>query len=223
MNVEMSYDQISKLAYQTCQWWNSVFVQAKRFINASENNDEMPWDDSNATFIADRLFLIMAIYHSFEGIKKLNIELQRENDFSLDPVVKSLDNIVNFETIKQLRNMNEHGLDYLIGKGRAKNYYETTVETATRKIHTNAGMTIVWGDEDLFLFGGLLFSVGNHHVQRQGGGGGQHRQPSESLLFSDPHRQKRKHRGIYPGKRQRPHEPGIPSRAEYSGNRYRFL
>lgn len=153
MNVEMSYDQISKLAYQTCQWWNSVFVQAKRFINASENNDEMPWDDSNATFIADRLFLIMAIYHSFEGIKKLNIELQRENDFSLDPVVKSLDNIVNFETIKQLRNMNEHGLDYLIGKGRAKNYYETTVETATRKIHTNAGMTIVWGDEDLFLFG----------------------------------------------------------------------
>ena len=35
---EMTSTQRYLLAYQTCQWWNAVFVQAKRFFDVLDEN-----------------------------------------------------------------------------------------------------------------------------------------------------------------------------------------
>ena len=35
---EMTSTQRFLLAYQTCQWWNAVFVQAKRFFDVLEED-----------------------------------------------------------------------------------------------------------------------------------------------------------------------------------------
>ena len=63
---EMTSTQRYLLAYQTCQGWNAAFVQAKRFFDVlDENHGGTPWDqgDANSMFVAERMFLIMAIYH----------------------------------------------------------------------------------------------------------------------------------------------------------------
>ena len=64
---EMTSTQRFLLAHQTCQWWNAVFVQAARFFNALEkDHGGEPWDKGNEkdVFIAERAFLIIAIYHA---------------------------------------------------------------------------------------------------------------------------------------------------------------
>lgn len=53
-----------------------MFVQAKRFFEVLESpHGGAPWDegDSNSMFIADRMFLITAIYHAIEDLQKLDI------------------------------------------------------------------------------------------------------------------------------------------------------
>ena len=63
--------------------------------------------------VVERMFLITAIYHAIEDLRKLGIEMQRRNDNSLQPVLESIQAVASFEDIKNMRDMNEHGLDYL--------------------------------------------------------------------------------------------------------------
>lgn len=155
---EMTSTQRYLLAHQTCQWWNAVFVQAKRFFDVLETGQVgMPWDteDTNDIFIAERVFFIMAISHAIEDLEKLDYECQREGDSSLQPVLQAIEASVSLHDIKNLRDMNEHNLDYLLGEGQKQNEFYTTVEKNGYKIPTTASWTQVHGDADVILLGNV--------------------------------------------------------------------
>lgn len=156
--VEMTSTQLLILSMQTCQWWNAVFVQAKRFFEVIENNHGgTPWDegDTNSMFIAERMFLITAVHHAIENLQKLNIELQRKNDNTFQRVLDAIEKVAPFEDIKNLRDMNEHGLDYLVDKGRRQEDYRKTVKKGKCEIQTTAAWTQVHGDEKVILLGNV--------------------------------------------------------------------
>lgn len=156
--AEMTSTQLFILSMQTCQWWNAVFVQAKRFFEVLGNNHGgTPWDDgdANSMFVAERMFLITALHHAIENLQKLNVELQRKNDNTFQPVLDAIELVAPLEDIKNLRDMNEHGLDYLVDKGRKQDDYRKTVEKGEYKIHTTAAWTHVHGDANLILLGNV--------------------------------------------------------------------
>ena len=70
-NQEMNSTQLWLLSYQACQWWNAVFVQANRFFDVLEkSHGGTPWDagDENSMFLAERMFLIVALHHAIEDL-----------------------------------------------------------------------------------------------------------------------------------------------------------
>ena len=156
--AEMTSTQLFILSMQTCQWWNAVFIQAKRFFDILESDHGgTPWDEgnSNSMFVAERMFLITALHHAIENLQKLNIELQRNNDATFQAVLDAIETVASLEDIKNLRDMNEHGLDYLVDKGRKQDDYRKTVEKGEYKIHTPAAWTHVHGDANLILLGNV--------------------------------------------------------------------
>lgn len=153
---EMTSTQQFLLAYQTCQWWNAVFVQAKRFFDLLEkSHGGTPWDEGNANsmFVAERVFLIMAIYHAIEDLEKLDYECLRKGDTSLELVLQAIGSVAPLEDIKNLRNMNEHNLDYLMDGGRKQDQFRPVVTKNGYSIHTTAAWTIVHGDVPTMLLG----------------------------------------------------------------------
>lgn len=169
--TQMTSTQLFILSMQTCQWWNAVFIQAKRFFDILESNHGgTPWDEGNANsmFVAERMFLITALHHAIENLQKLNIELQRNNDATFQTILDAIEAVASLEDIKNLRDMNEHGLDYLVDKGRKQDDYRKTVEKGEYKIHTTAAWTHVHGDANLILLGNveidkLLLVMREHH------------------------------------------------------------
>lgn len=156
--LKLNGEQLLHLSYQTCQWWNAVFVQARRFFDASNaSHGGTPWDkeDGESMLIAERMFFITAIYHAIEDLRKLGIELQRRNDSSLQPVLDSIQAVASFEDIKNMRDMNEHGLDYLVGKGQKPDQYQLTVHRGHYKITTTPAWTFINGKEGIILFGNV--------------------------------------------------------------------
>lgn len=156
--AEMTSTQLFILSMQTCQWWNAVFIQAKRFFDILESDHGgTPWDEgnSNSMFVAERMFLITALHHTIENLQKLNIELQRNNDATFQAVLDAIEMVASLEDIKNLRDMNEHGLDYLVDKGRKQDDYRKTVEKGEYKIHTTPAWTHVHGDANLILLGNV--------------------------------------------------------------------
>lgn len=146
---KMTSTQLFLLAYQTCQWWNAVFIQVKRFFDVlEEEHGGTPWDDgaANSMFVAERMFLITAIYHAIENIQKLDVELQRVNDITLQKVLQKIEAVASLIDIKNLRDMNEHGLDYLINKGRRQDQFRSSVKKDDYKILTTAAWTYVHCD-----------------------------------------------------------------------------
>lgn len=155
---KMTSTQLFLLAYQTCQWWNAVFIQAKRFFDVlEEEHGGTPWDDgdANSMFVAERMFLITAIYHAIENIQKLDVELQRVNDITLQKVLQKIEAVAPLNDIKNLRDMNEHGLDYLINKGRRQDQFRSSVKKDDYKILTTAAWTHVNGDAKMVLLGNV--------------------------------------------------------------------
>ena len=156
--AEMTSTQLFILSMQTCQWWNAVFIQAKRFFDILESDHGgTPWDEgnSNSMFVAERMFLITALHHTIENLQKLNIELQRNNDATFQAVLDAIELVAPLEDIKNLRDMNEHGLDYLVDKGKKQDDYRKTVEKGDYRIHTTAAWTHVYGDAELILLGNV--------------------------------------------------------------------
>ena len=153
---ELTSTQLFLLSYQTCQWWNAVFVQAERFFCALEkNHGGTPWDIENANclFGAERTFLITAIFHAIEDLEKLDYEIQRSGDFSLMPVLESIEQIAPLYEIKNLRDMNEHSLDYLMEMGQKQDQFRTTIQNGDCSIPTTAAWTYVDGDAKIMALG----------------------------------------------------------------------
>ena len=153
---EMTSTQRYLLAYQTCQWWNAIFVQTKRFFDVlDENHGGTPWDqgDANSMFVAERMFLIMAIYHAIEDLEKLDYECQRKGDASFQPVLQRIETVASLKDIKNLRDMNEHSLDYLLERGQKQDQFRSVVEKNGFAIHTTAAWTIIHGDAQTMLLG----------------------------------------------------------------------
>lgn len=164
---ELNSTQLWMLSCQTCQWWNAVFIQAKRFFDVLEKcHGETPWDnnDVSSMFLAERMFLIVALHHAIEDLEKLDIESQRTGDNSFKPVLQAIEAVAPLEDIKNLRDMNEHNLDYLVEKGRKQNEFRTVVNKNDTEILTTAAWTHINGDAKLFLLGNveidkLLFAM----------------------------------------------------------------
>ena len=152
---QMTSSQKTMLAYQTCQWWNAVPIQADRFFKVlGKSHGGTPWDpgDANSMFVAERMFLITAIFHAIEDLEKLDCELQRKGDASLQEVLKAIETVAPLSDIKNLRDMNEHKLDYLMDEGRRQDQFRTTVEKNGFEIPTTAAWTQIRGDaQGIFL------------------------------------------------------------------------
>ncbi|MBQ8117019.1 MAG: hypothetical protein IJ147_03005 [Lachnospiraceae bacterium] len=156
---ELNSTQCFMLAYQTCQWWNVVFIQAKRFFDILEKeHGGTPWDDgknTNSMFVGERMFLILAIQHAIENLQKLDVEIQREGDMTLKNVISAIQEVAPLQDIKNLRDMNEHYLDYLANKGYKQKEYQSSVEINGHEILTSAAWTQVRGDVDAILLGNV--------------------------------------------------------------------
>ena len=154
---QMTGDELFWLAYRTCQWWNAVIIQAKRFLDVlSDDHGGIPWNnDKNCMFVAERMFLITAVYHAIVNLQKLNIELKRDSDTSMEIVLDELEKIVSFEKIKNLRDMNEHDLDDLVKKGQKQQDFLSSVEKNGVNIITSAAWTHVYNDEEMILLGNV--------------------------------------------------------------------
>ncbi len=152
----LTNSQLNILSFQTCQWWNAVIMQTKRFLDAlSSNKGGTPWeeDETNSVFVADRLFLVIAIHHAIEDLQKLNVELLRKNDKTLEKVLDSIDGAVPLQDIRNLRDMNIHNLDYLVGKGFKQDCFKSEVDDGKHKIITTAAWTYSNGDTKAIYVG----------------------------------------------------------------------
>ncbi len=154
---EMTSTQRFLLSFQTCQWWNAVIVQAKRFLDLlHDDHGGDPWSNENCCmFIAERMFLITALFHAVENIEKLDCELQRAGDTSLRSVIQTIEKVASLQDIKNLRDMNEHSLDYLMDAGRKQDEFRSTVTKDEYTFHTTAAWTIVHGDAKTMLLGNV--------------------------------------------------------------------
>lgn len=154
----MTSTQLWILSSQTCQWWNAVFIQAKRFLDVlNDDHGGTPWDnsDANSIFLAERMFLIVAIYHAIEDLEKLDVECQRFGDYSFQAILQAIEAVAPLEDIKNLRDMNEHSLDYLVEKGRKQSEFRTVVRKNGTEILTTAAWTHINGDAGMFLLGNI--------------------------------------------------------------------
>lgn len=157
-NKEMNSTQLWILSCQVCQWWNAVFVQADRFFDALErNHGGTPWDNGNANsmFVADRMFLIVALYHAIENLEKLDVECQRTGDNSFKPILQAIEVVAPLENIKNLRDMNEHNLDYLVEMGQKQSEFRTAINKNGSEVLTTAAWTHIDHDAKSIFIGNV--------------------------------------------------------------------
>lgn len=141
-NQILTSSEMGQLAHHTCQWWGVVLHQAERFLNAFSAEEHDPWK-ATLFVVPERMLLITAIHHALVGLKKLNSELLRYNNPILQPVVTPINNIVPIKHFRDLRNMNEHYWEYMVGLGNKKEDFKKTAPQ----------WTIVHGEKDIFRFG----------------------------------------------------------------------
>jgi len=148
----MTNSQLYNLAYQTCCWWQSVFIQEKRFFDLYYSNDPNgndPWDldETKGVFIAEREFLIVSICNAVKLLEKLDTEIQYDRNLSLIPVINALSEIVPLDEIKTLRNMNVHRIEYMMGAGVKQSDFRSIVPVDDFLIDTDATITFGTGNE----------------------------------------------------------------------------
>lgn len=158
MESQMTNDQLRIYVYHTCQWWNAVFVQGRRFLDAFEKEQGVdPWTEEGQTriFVPERMFFISAIFHAIEGLEKLDLELRRTNDYTFSTVLEKIRSVVPWEDIKALRNMNEHSASYLVNEGFKQNEFIRTYRKDEHKVQIPANWTYLNGNNDTFLLGNV--------------------------------------------------------------------
>ncbi len=156
--VPMTDEQLRLLALHTCQWCDAVLQQGKRFLNAFEaTNGKLPWeeDDHSSMFLADKVFLITAIHHAIVNLERFNDELVQGGDSSFQPVLDAIATKEERQKIREWRNMNEHDIDYMLGRGRKQHGFVSKVKKENLEIETNAFTTYLNGNIGIFLIGSI--------------------------------------------------------------------
>ena len=156
MKKELTNTEIALLACHTCQWYQATLMQAKRFIDSLEKiHGDMPWDEGECSsiFHADRMFLIVAIKHSIKHLSNLNSQLQMRADYSCQELLEIFGTSKERRKILDLRDMNEHNIEYVEGIGHKQSKFGAVVRKNDYCIPTNAFYTIIHGDAKLFLLG----------------------------------------------------------------------
>lgn len=155
--TQMTRNQLFILSLHTYQWWEAVFIQAERFFSIlKDNTGGTPWENkTHNLFVAERMFLITALHHTMEYLEKLSFELQKDGDDSLENVIKNISMVVPVQQIKDLRNMNEHDIEYLLEKGHKQSKYHTSIKTTEGNLLTTAAWTVVLGDEKTIMLGNV--------------------------------------------------------------------
>ena len=170
LEKELTSTQKFILSMDTCQWWNAVEMQACRFYQIlKQPHGGTPWDKDEqiSAFVADRMFLIVAIFHAIENLEKMNMELSRKGDNSLQIILNDIEHVAPLKDIKNLRDMNIHKLDYLVEKGQKKEQFRTTISEGDRQHLTTAAWTHIDHDTNSVFLGnvnlGKLLDVFNKH------------------------------------------------------------
>ena len=150
--------RIGELALRTAQWCNASLHQFKRFVEALEfpNEGKIPWEqgENSSLLHAEKIFLVTAICQMFQYLEALRNKLRERGDDSLVPLLDSIATEDKRKQIRQWRNINEHELDYIQGKGfqqyQAKN---PSLYLSAVFVGVNHGMVFVNGDTKDFYLG----------------------------------------------------------------------
>ena len=146
--------QLEMLAFQCGQWYNSVLVQGRRFLDTFDTtHGQFPWEDEHNIFLPEKMFLITAIYHTMCYLKQLNKELKNRGDASFQPFLEKVASAADQNKIQKWRNLNEHSLEYLVGKGKFPGEDICTVDNGEYKFKIPVTATFVHGDIGLFMIG----------------------------------------------------------------------
>lgn len=156
MTSRITNQQLYILAVQTGQWYNTVLTQWARFLDAfNTTHGQLPWDDKPSKFLTEKMFLITAIHHATQHLEKLNEKLEESGDFSFQPFLAKIATKAERNKIKKWRNMNEHGMEYLVGEGKFSGENISTVENGEYKFKIDAAMTFVHGGMGVFMIGSI--------------------------------------------------------------------
>lgn len=146
--------QLEMLAFQSGQWYNSVIVQGRRFLDAFDMTSRpFPWEDNQYIFLPEKMFLITAIYHTISYLKQLDEELQNRGDTSFLPLLEKIASTTEQDKIQKWRNLNEHSLEYLVGKGKFPGEDIRTVDNGKYRFKILATETFVHGGIGVFMIG----------------------------------------------------------------------
>lgn len=157
-NKKMNNQTIALLALRTAQWCHMFLIQTKRFIDALDagTGGTYPWEeDKSSVFLGDRLFFITALHHATTNLSCLYEELNQCNE-DVEDLKRIIDAIVTedmLKDIKDLRNMNEHDIDYTTGNGNAQKRFSSIVEKDNFRYQTNAHWTVLIGQAKSFTIG----------------------------------------------------------------------
>lgn len=158
-NREMNNQTLALLALRTAQWCHMFLIQTKRFIDAFNVGTEgtFPWEenDKSSIFLGDRLFFITALHHAVTNLNCVYKELKKRNE-DVENLKTIIDTIVTedmVKDIKDLRNMNEHDIDYMTKNGNSQKRFSSIVEKNNFRYQTNAHMTVLIGQAQSFTIG----------------------------------------------------------------------
>ena len=153
-----SGDQVAQMAYDAAMWYKAFFLQSLR-LEECKNEDPFlrPWrEHMEMPVAAERFFMILAIDHALTNIKDLDLALQSRNDSRVKEVKKELlDRNGFYDKIRQLRNANEHKMEYCLGIGNAQDSFISTISTKYGCFKTNSHWFFQIGDEA--FIGGVNF------------------------------------------------------------------
>lgn len=159
-NKELKTEEkrIGELALRTAQWCNASLHQFKRFVEALEfpNEGKVPWDqgENSSLLHAEKIFLVTAICQMIQYLEALRNKLRERGDDSLVPLLDSVATEDERKQIQQWRNINEHELEYIQGKGvkqnRAKN---PSLCLSDFFLGVNDGMMFINGNSKAFYLG----------------------------------------------------------------------
>lgn len=158
-NKSMNNQTLAVLALRTAQWCHMFLLQTKRFLDAMEvgTGGAFPWEDNDKSsiYIGDRLFLITALQHAIVNLNCMYEEMKKreENVEDLKHIIDTIASEDMLRDIRDLRNMNEHDIDYMTGNGNSQERYLSIVEKNNYRYQTNAHWTVIIGAAQSFTIG----------------------------------------------------------------------
>ena len=145
--------QFAHIVYEAAQWLNEVLDE---YVYRSGKYVE-PWDEKEQThnYIAERYYLISAIHHTIKYLRIIDNVISAFGDSSINAILPEIYKVVPWTGIKNLRDMNEHREEYLIGRGKNQGNYQSEIKIGDSSLWTDASWTIGISTEDKLFFGNI--------------------------------------------------------------------